>query len=272
MVDLYFDYDTGIIKDAGETSWESHILKDMVNYPIPGEWLEKAKEGESLPVCLDVGANVGLFTSFYKDVFKRFICIEASRSNCKRMGVNFQKQGLQHTQIKRAAAWSDSTSGFKLGYGPDKARAGDCTMWKKGSSHKEYETVPTISLEGLLKTYGLREVSLLKVDIEGSEYEFLYGKDLSKIHNLVIELHSGQVGKDKIKKLVEHIMSFGFSAVVRRSDSDIASELAQAAIQHGNARVAPKELSDISILEGVGNLESLQYGCPTVLFTKGSIK
>ena len=147
---------------TADRSWEHLILKDMVSYPLLPEWYEKGKKGDPLNVCVDVGANVGIFTAYYQQLFKRFICIEASRSNCKRMESNFTKLGVQNAQIERAAAWSDSTSGFKLGYGTKKNRPGDCKMWTKDSSHKEYETVPTLSLEDLLKKYSLDSVDLLK--------------------------------------------------------------------------------------------------------------
>ena len=260
MVDLDFKYNS--------LGWEQHILKDMPSYPLLPEWYEKGKKGDPLNVCVDVGANVGIFTAYHQQLFKRFICIEASRSNCKRMESNFTKLGVQNAQIERAAAWSDSTSGFKLGYGTKKNRPGDCKMWTKDSPHKDHETVPTLSLEDLLKKYSLDSVDLLKVDIEGSEYEFLYGKDLSKINNLVVELHPAEVGKENIKKLVDHIMSHSYKAVRKRDDNEIAGEIAQATIQHGNPRQAPKSIDEIEFLEEVTNLESLQYVCSTILFTK----
>ena len=42
-------------------------------------------------------------------------------------------------------------------------------------------------MESIIETYG--EINLLKVDVEGSEYNFLQNKDLSKVNWIAMELH-----------------------------------------------------------------------------------
>ena len=58
--------------------------------------------------------------------------------------------------------------------------------WK---SENTIDSVKTISIETIIEKYG--NINLLKVDVEGSEYEFLLGKDLSKINYIITELHFG---------------------------------------------------------------------------------
>lgn len=68
-------------------------------------------------------------------------------------------------------------------------------------SENSIDLVKTISIKTLVEKYGI--INLLKVDVEGSEYEFLLGKDLSKINYIVGEFHFGE---EKIKQLVDWIL------------------------------------------------------------------
>jgi FkbM family methyltransferase len=60
--------------------------------------------------------------------------------------------------------------------------------------------VQTISIDDIIEKYGT--INLLKVDVEGSEYEFLLGKNLSKINYIVAEFHFEQ---EKQKELIDWI-------------------------------------------------------------------
>ena len=57
-----------------------------------------------------------------------------------------------------------------------------------GYRSENWEEVKTISLETLLAPY--ESIGLLKVDVEGAEFDFLYGKDLSKIKWITGEFHN----------------------------------------------------------------------------------
>ena len=62
------------------------------------------------------------------------------------------------------------------------------------SDDTEYEEVQTMCLDDLitkaLSVFGTKTVDLLKVDCEGSEYDFLIDQDLSKVDAIVLELHN----------------------------------------------------------------------------------
>ncbi len=65
--------------------------------------------------------------------------------------------------------------------------------------YEPYHNVYTISLEGIYKFLNIDYIDYLKVDIEGAEFDFLLGKDLSKIGALGLELH-GTLGKERKTK------------------------------------------------------------------------
>ena len=266
MKELKFKYDKAY--DKASSSWEAHILKDVSLYPIPEGWAQDAHHGNKRGVCVDLGANVGIFAAFWTAIFERFICEEASKANCDRMVSNFDKLGVSNTQIVRKAAWKDSDSGFKLGYGKNKKRPGDCTLWTSASPHPDFETVPTICLSDLMQECSVDEIDLLKVDIEGSEYEFLYDQDLTKVNCLIVELHSDLRGKKKIRELVKYLSSCGFTPWRKRDESLVAADIASVCSFDRGPRRGPTDLKDITFLEEVKNLEALSYATPTVLFRR----
>ena len=58
------------------------------------------------------------------------------------------------------------------------------------------DLIETISIDSIIEKYG--NINLLKVDVEGSEYEFLLGKDLSKINYIVAEFHFEEEQKTEL--------------------------------------------------------------------------
>ena len=67
----------------------------------------------------------------------------------------------------------------------------------------EYEEVQTISLETILNICE-EQIGLLKIDVEGSEFDVLFGKDLSKINFITGEFHNF-IGKENQIKLFDWI-------------------------------------------------------------------
>jgi hypothetical protein len=79
--------------------------------------------------------------------------------------------------------------------------------------------VKTYSLDDLLKEQGIEEVALLKLDIEGAEYEVLENfTHWEKIKNIVLEYHD--FGENNHKQLEELLSKNGFNVKVRNSKFD----------------------------------------------------
>ena len=74
------------------------------------------------------------------------------------------------------------------------------------SSHNgNQQNVFTINYEDIFKFLNVEEISLLKVDCEGSEYEFLLNSDLTKVNVICIEIHNWE-GKSHLQQsLIDHI-------------------------------------------------------------------
>ena len=69
------------------------------------------------------------------------------------------------------------------------------------------EEVNSTSIENIFSRFELSKIDFLKVDIEGAEYDFLMGKDLSKVRFLAIE---APVKREKSLDLINYICNKGF--------------------------------------------------------------
>jgi len=118
---------------------------------------------------IDCGCNVGEFPAAFGDKFHAIMGIDASSYNINQ----FQKH--HHHPTMHKGLWKTDGEILKL---------------KKymGNVDDEYEEVETMSLETLISKVG--DIGLLKVDIEGAEFEFLLDKDLSRIKWITGEFHN----------------------------------------------------------------------------------
>ena len=74
-------------------------------------------------------------------------------------------------------------------------------------AREPFHNVFTISLEDLYKLFDVDYIDYLKIDIEGAEYDFLFGKDLSKIGAIGLELH-GTFGQEKKNEMKEYLSKY----------------------------------------------------------------
>lgn len=158
-------------------------------------------------VIIDGGCNVGGFTQIVKERFKKIIPIDASSYNCD----EYEKHhGMR--PIHRALYSKDNQSVKlqKFMNGENDTNSGNFGITETALGHKlgwvseDWEEVRTISLETILEGIEEEEIGLLKIDIEGAEYEFLMDKDLSSIKWITMELHNF-LGGVKQKKLMTWI-------------------------------------------------------------------
>jgi FkbM family methyltransferase len=136
-------------------------------------------------VIVDVGAHIGLFTVFMKNLFPeaRFICVEPGKSNFQQLRKN--TEAYQSIQIENAAIWNRSTS-VLLQEQFDLGQSG-----LQATEHSAGET-QAITMEMLFEKYSLSHIDILKLDIETAEkIVFANGYEgwLKRVRLIIIELH-----------------------------------------------------------------------------------
>jgi FkbM family methyltransferase len=155
-------------------------------------------------VCVDIGANCGSFTEVYKEYFSKIYFIEPQKSLYENVANKFKD--YDHIVGFNYAVWNKDDEELTLVNHSNKD-SGSVGV-KGGSINQDWTDeivnfVTSISLESLYeKIEGV--IDYMKIDCENSEYEFLYGKDLSRIKYIGMELHN-QMGSDKFYSLCEYI-------------------------------------------------------------------
>jgi FkbM family methyltransferase len=156
-------------------------------------------------LVIDAGCNVGGFTQAFKYRFNRLIAIDASSYNVDEYKKNHHF-GILHKALTKESGKHVQLRKY-MGDGDNDTNSGNFGITgfvndanNHGYRSEEYEEVETMSLEELIERISLydwkmptlpsSEIGLLKIDIEGSEFDFLYKKDLSKIKYITGEFHN----------------------------------------------------------------------------------
>jgi len=132
---------------------------------------------------VDVGANLGRYTIMLSSNYKKIIAIEPEPSNMKHLKRNLLQAGIDNVDLLQIAI-SDREGHARLYL----ARHSGGHTIKKGYYNK-YIKVKSSTLDNVLKHES--KVDLVKVDVEGAEWNVLKGaeKSMHKIRSWMIELH-----------------------------------------------------------------------------------
>jgi FkbM family methyltransferase len=131
---------------------------------------------------IDAGAHVGLFSVRASLYARRVISLEPNPLNFSVLQLNIMRNGLKNVSALPVALWTvDGEAAFYEG-----GHSHDGSIAWKGPSSR---SVQAVTLEQLVEMYG--RIGLLKVDIEGAEFEVLMSASdhvLDNIDLIVAEL------------------------------------------------------------------------------------
>ena len=148
----------------------------------------------SAELVIDCGANVGYSTVYFLERYPlaQVIAVEPDADNFAMLQRNTEPFRHRVTLIK-GGVWSKS-AGLVIS-NPD---ADSWSFSVREARPGESATVEAVDIPSLISQSGFDRVSILKVDIEGSEAEvFKHAPWLQKVDRLVIELH-GQACEDAV--------------------------------------------------------------------------
>lgn len=158
---------------------------------------------------VDLGANTGLFTCMAAAQGAHVLAIEAQPGFVDVIQANVRTNRLGD---RVTALWGLVGSGTGvLGSEDGRNRA----------SHMRGLTPPTLDLAAVLDAHGLDRVDLMKMDIEGSEFDLFSGPTpwLARVHRIVAEAHAHH---GDVLALVARLRSAGFD--VLRLGSDLSRD------------------------------------------------
>lgn len=159
---------------------------------------------EDAHLVIDCGANVGYSSAYLMSRFPmcHMVAIEPEAGNFEILRKNVQPYAERCTTI-RAGVWSRS-----IGLVVSEASPGDRGEWAvtvRPVESGERADIEAVDIGTLLEQSGFDRISILKIDIEGSEAEvFAHNIEpwIDKVDHLVIELHS-----EACREVVESAMA-----------------------------------------------------------------
>jgi FkbM family methyltransferase len=139
-------------------------------------------------LIVDAGANVGMATLFFAHHYPhaKIIAIEPEPANFDLLRQNCDD--LPNVSLIRAALWPEACD---LAIENPSAEAWAFTI-AKHSAHETSKKISAITIDDILKQAHADRIDLLKLDVEGSEFQlFSNGAELwiGKIGMIAIELH-----------------------------------------------------------------------------------
>ena len=189
-------------KDKREEWWQKELAECAHCYRIPMYNLQLPLYFRRPPKhCVDVGTNVGTFSYYASGFFQNIYSYEAMKQTYEAAKENLQ--GVKNVKLHNLAVSDESDKEVKI-VAHSSGLSGDSSVYNTTEDNL-YEVVKTIDLDKIFVDNSIDRIDYLKVDCEGSEYQLLMNKDLSKIDFLAMELHPGYLGEEKTKELLAHL-------------------------------------------------------------------
>ncbi len=190
-----------------------------------GKWIKHPYK-----TVVDVGANVGVFSSYMllNDYAKKIVAVECDKVALKDLQKNF-KHNTTVTVLPKALSVSPEPIIFY--HSPDNPIISSTLSPDRLESHlagvkgNVEEIVETVTIKQLLNTYG--EIDLLKIDIEGAEYDIIMQADpklFNSINNIFLECHFFEKNyKQKYTTLLNKMRLMGYKVEeFKQNQSDVA--------------------------------------------------
>ena len=142
--------------------------------------------GDDPEVIFDVGANVGFATLFFSRCHPtaHIVAVEADPRTYPRLLHNVRELP-NVTTVHRAVAGHDGSATFY----PSSSSIGSSLTRIDGNVPAV--VVPASRLDTLMNELGIGRIDLLKIDIEGAEFDVLATAPMDRIGEIVAEVHYG---------------------------------------------------------------------------------
>ncbi len=167
-------------------------------------------ELDKMETVFDVGANSGLFSLLaINKGAKKVYAFEPNQESL--INLNCLVKDLNVEVIDKAIYTKDEDLTFYID--PSNTTIGSISEdhIKNNGSEVKQITVPAVSLKTFFDQNNIERLSLLKMDIEGAEYDIIENLEdeiFEKIDNLLIEFHDNE--GERVEKLIQTLVKKGF--------------------------------------------------------------
>ena len=165
----------------------------------------KFKVGHQNPYIIDCGANIGMSLIYFKELYPNatITAFEADEYIFDFLKKNVDSYELKDVEIINKAVWNTEETMYFF----DEGGAGG--RLEKKVEGRAYKRVKTTRLKKYLTR---RKVDLLKIDIEGAEYEVIRDceNELKNVSNIFLEYHSFGDKPQNLHQILEILKNAGF--------------------------------------------------------------
>lgn len=139
---------------------------------------------------VDCGANVGLTAYYFKDFAKTVYAVEPSKQHIDCMKLMITQNKIENIEIMPCAV-SKENGKAKFYHNENVTMF---SLRQEVNNKAEFEEVETKTMEQIMKDLKLKHIDILKMDIEGSEYDVFTSKGFEavadKIDCILGEFHT----------------------------------------------------------------------------------
>lgn len=165
------------------------------------------------PFILDCGANIGLSVIYFKSLYPncRIIAFEPDPEIFQVLQTNVNTFGLTNVELREQALWNSSN---QIAFRPEGSVGG--AIVDAGNSGVRTIQVQSVQLRDLLN----QRVDLLKIDIEGAEYEVLQDSrdSLGNVDYVFVEYHSKPAKAQMLQELLKILQDAGFRYHIKEAN------------------------------------------------------
>jgi len=183
LIDPVSQFGNVLVSDEG---YEPEMRRTLEMFVRPGS------------VFLDIGANEGFFSVLASRLVGprgRVIAVEPQQRLDPVIRRNLELNACANVSLFSCAI-SDRRGGAELHLSPD-TNTGSTALYQSTRYRLPRVTVPVTTLEDFLDQVELETVDLVKVDIEGFEYEAILGSpaifESGRVRAIALELHPGPI-------------------------------------------------------------------------------
>ena len=201
------------LKIHGRAGADQSVIAEIFKYREYRRAEQIISQAKSL--IIDVGAHIGAFTLYCKAINPtvKILALEPEPKNFFILQKNISTNHVKGATVLEAAL-ADKTTTAKFLITPD---SHNHRLWLQADQtnspgDKNFIQVKTLSLAKLCQKHKIPSIDLMKLDIEGGEYQILNAlrsADYQKLKNVILEYHDS---KSQNHKTIENILrQNGFS-------------------------------------------------------------
>lgn len=204
-----------VVLDEGDRPGRGLVLDWDLDYPSPAallaflDYVAYRRMNDFVsptadPLILDCGANIGYTSLWYKRLYPaaRIVAFEPDPVFSEMLRRNLARNGAGDVEVVEAAAWISDGHAPWLSIGVDGSRLG-------GADGEARCTVATVDL----RRYLTRDVALLKLDVEGAEFDLVphLAPSLGRVAQVLVECHLlDQRAYSRLSGVLHALQSAGF--------------------------------------------------------------